>query len=80
MHRRPETLHQQHADGTTATVEIGPGEYVTNPPGCSHTADVNGEATALFIAAGFGGRTPGAVTQPPPRHASTGNTYNISAL
>ena len=74
------TLHQQHADGTTATVEIGPSGYVINPPGCSHTADVNGAATALFIAAGFGGRTPGAVTQPPPRHASTGNTYNISAL
>ena len=26
------TLHQQHADGTTATVQIGPGEYVINPP------------------------------------------------
>ena len=48
------TLHQQHADGTTATVEIGPGEYVINPPGCSHATDVEGEATALFIAAGLG--------------------------
>ena len=54
MHRRPETLHQQHADGTTATVEIGPGEYVINPPGCSHATDVEGEATALFITAGLG--------------------------
>ncbi len=48
------TLHQQHADGTTATVHIGPGEYVINPPGCWHTADVDGEATALFITAGEG--------------------------
>lgn len=48
------TLHQQHADGTTATVHIGPGEYVINPPGCLHTADVKGEATALFITAVMG--------------------------
>ena len=48
------TLHQQHADGTTATVQIGPGEYVINPPGCWHTADVDGEATAMFITAGLG--------------------------
>jgi mannose-6-phosphate isomerase-like protein (cupin superfamily) len=48
------TLHQQHADGTTATVQIGAGEYVINPPGCWHTADVDGGATALFITAGMG--------------------------
>ena len=48
------TLHQRHADGTTATVQIGPGEYVINPPGCWHTADVDGEATAMFITAGLG--------------------------
>ena len=48
------TLHQEHADGTTATVTIGPGEYVINPPGCWHTADVEVEATALFITAGLG--------------------------
>ena len=47
-------LHQQHADGMTATVRIGPGEYIINPPGCWHTADVEGEATALFITAGAG--------------------------
>ena len=48
------TLHQQHSDGTTATVIIGPGEYIVNPPGCWHTADIDDEATALFITAGTG--------------------------
>lgn len=27
------TLHQEMADGSRATVSIGPGEYVINPPG-----------------------------------------------
>ena len=48
------TLHQEYADGTTATVIIGPGQYVVNPPGCWHTSDVEEEATALFITAGLG--------------------------
>jgi mannose-6-phosphate isomerase-like protein (cupin superfamily) len=48
------TLHQEMRDGSTATVAIRSGEYVINPPGCWHTADVEGEATALFITAGFG--------------------------
>ena len=48
------TLHQEHRDGSTATVRIGPGEYAINPPGTWHTADVEGEATALFITAGLG--------------------------
>ena len=48
------TLHQEYADGTTATVIIGTGHYVVNPPGCWHTADVEEEATALFITAGLG--------------------------
>lgn len=49
------TLHQEMADGSTASVTIGPGEYAINPPGCWHTADVEGdEATALFITAGWG--------------------------
>ncbi len=48
------TLHQEHADGTIATVTIGPGEYVVNPPGCWHTSDVEADATALFITAGLG--------------------------
>lgn len=48
------TLHQEMADGSTATVTIGPGEYAINPPGAWHTADVEGEATALFITSGMG--------------------------
>ncbi|WP_439547008.1 cupin [Sandarakinorhabdus sp.] len=48
------TLHQEHADGTMNSVTIGPGEYAINPPGCWHTADVDGEATALFITPGLG--------------------------
>lgn len=48
------TLHQEMPDGTTATVTIGAGDYAINPPGVWHTADVAGEATALFITAGLG--------------------------
>ena len=48
------TLHQQFADGTTASVTICAGEYAINPPGCWHTADVEGEATAVFITCGQG--------------------------
>lgn len=48
------TLHQELADGTSATVTLGAGEYAINPPGCWHTADIAGEATALFITAGEG--------------------------
>ena len=48
------TLHQEHADGTTATVTLKPGEYIINPPGTWHTADVDDEATGVFITAGVG--------------------------
>ncbi len=48
------TLHQEHADGSTATVALAAGEYAVNPPGTWHTADVDGSATALFITAGEG--------------------------
>lgn len=48
------TLHQEHGDGSTNAETIGPGEYVINPPGTWHTADVAGEAAALFITAGVG--------------------------
>ena len=48
------TLHQEHADGTTATVALDVGEYAINPPGTWHTADIDGEATAVFITAGMG--------------------------
>ena len=48
------TLHQEHADGTTDRVTIRAGEYAINPPGTWHTADIVGEATAVFITAGLG--------------------------
>ena len=48
------TLHQEHADGSTATVTLGPGEYAINAPGTWHTADVVDEATAVFITSGLG--------------------------
>lgn len=48
------TLRQEHADGTTASVTIAPGEYAINPPGTWHIADIEGRATALFITAGLG--------------------------
>ncbi len=47
------TIHQEFADGTLAQVTLGPGEYAINPPGCWHTADVEGAATAVFITAGL---------------------------
>ncbi len=48
------TLHQELADGTNTSVTIGSGEYAINPPGCWHTADIAGEASAIFITAGLG--------------------------
>lgn len=48
------TLHQERADGGTATVTLAAGEYAINEPGTWHTADVEGSATALFITAGAG--------------------------
>jgi quercetin dioxygenase-like cupin family protein len=48
------TLHQERADGTKCSVQLRPGEFAINEPGTWHTADVSGEATALFITAGLG--------------------------
>jgi quercetin dioxygenase-like cupin family protein len=48
------TLHQELADGSRASVAIGAGEYAINPPGAWHTADIEGEAAALFITPGLG--------------------------
>ena len=48
------TLHQQFADGSAASVTIAANEYAVNPPGCWHTADVEAEATVLFVTAGLG--------------------------
>ena len=47
------TLIQELAEGLRETT-LGPGEYAINPPGVWHTADVVGEATAIFITSGLG--------------------------
>lgn len=48
------TLHQELEDGAILTFRLGPGEYAINAPGVWHTADVDVEATVLFITAGLG--------------------------
>ncbi len=48
------TLHQEFADGATATITLGAGDYAINPPGCWYTADAKSVATVLFITAGLG--------------------------
>ncbi len=48
------TIHQKLASGEERAVMLAAGDYVVNPPGAWHTADVDGEATALFITAGEG--------------------------
>lgn len=47
-------LIQERPDGGADRITLKPGEYAINPPGVWHTADVEGEATALFITAGLG--------------------------
>jgi mannose-6-phosphate isomerase-like protein (cupin superfamily) len=47
-------LHQEQPDGSTDRVTLGPGDYAVNGPGVWHTADVAGEALALFITVGSG--------------------------
>jgi len=44
----------QEVDGTERRVVLNRGEAVINPPGVWHTADVDDEATALFITSGEG--------------------------
>jgi quercetin dioxygenase-like cupin family protein len=48
------TLHQEFPDGRHEAVTLAAGEYAINPAGVWHTADISGEATALFITAGMG--------------------------
>lgn len=48
------TLIRELADGAIDVVTLHPGEYAVNPPGVWHTADVAGQATALFVTAGAG--------------------------
>jgi hypothetical protein len=47
-------LHQEKPDGTRATVTLEAGQYAINEPGTWHTADIEQEATALFITSGLG--------------------------
>ena len=47
-------LHQQLADGSEHSCELGPGEYAINPPGAWHTADCDAPVLALFITTGEG--------------------------
>jgi mannose-6-phosphate isomerase-like protein (cupin superfamily) len=44
----------QEIDGQDRTVELGPGQFIVNPPGVWHTADVVEPGDALFITAGLG--------------------------
>ena len=46
------TLHQETPDGRMKTTVLGPGEYAINEAGTWHTADIEGEATAVFVTAG----------------------------
>ena len=48
------TLHQEGADDSRLTTILRPGQYAINDPGTRHTADVEVEASALFITAGIG--------------------------
>lgn len=48
------TLTQEHPDGRVETVDLAAGQYAINPPGVWHTADITGEASAIFITAGEG--------------------------
>lgn len=48
------TLIREQPDGRWDSVTLGPGEYAINEPGVWHTADISGEATAVFITAGEG--------------------------
>lgn len=48
------TLHQVFPDGRRETISLQAGDYAINPRGVWHTADVTGNATALFITPGLG--------------------------
>lgn len=48
------TLHQEKVEGSVTTTTLKPSEYAINQSGVWHTADVEEEATVLFITAGMG--------------------------
>ncbi|MEP3051883.1 MAG: cupin [Erythrobacter sp.] len=47
-------LTQEFPDGRTNQIALGAGEYAINPPGVWHIADVEKQATAIFITSGEG--------------------------
>ncbi|MBX7491957.1 cupin domain-containing protein [Qipengyuania sp. 1NDW9] len=47
-------LRQEFPDGRQEEVTLRAGEYAINPPGVWHIADIETEATAVFITAGEG--------------------------
>lgn len=48
------TVIQEHADGRFHSETLGAGEYLVNPAGVWHTADIPRSATVLFITPGIG--------------------------
>ena len=48
------TLHQELAEGSSHSCELGPGDYAINPRGTWHTADAVEPVVALFITVGKG--------------------------
>ena len=48
------TLHQEGPSGSVEQTVLEAGHYAINSPGVWHTADVTGEASALFMTAGEG--------------------------
>jgi mannose-6-phosphate isomerase-like protein (cupin superfamily) len=48
------TLIQERPDGALHSETLGPGQYLVNPAGTWHTANVRGLASALFVTAGIG--------------------------
>ncbi len=47
------TLYQEQVDGKVTSVTMSNGDFVINPRGIWHTADVSSEVTMLFITAGL---------------------------
>ena len=47
-------LLQEDAQGEVVRTRLGAGDYAINPPGMWHTADIDGEARAIFITPGEG--------------------------
>jgi hypothetical protein len=48
------TLIQETSDGSIRAIKLDAGQYGVNEPGTWHTADVEDNATAIFITAGMG--------------------------